>query len=90
MAAHSVTTLSFPTVGERSYRFIGGGTPMRDMVRDFPWQNTALGAIDDWSAALRTSVGIVMHSVHPMFLWWGDELTQVYNCLLYTSPSPRD
>ncbi|USX15102.1 hybrid sensor histidine kinase/response regulator [Oxalobacteraceae bacterium OTU3CAMAD1] len=79
MAAHSVTTLSFPAVGERSYRFIGDGTPMRDMVRDFPWQNTALGAIADWSAALRTSVGIVMHSVHPMFLWWGDELTQVYN-----------
>jgi signal transduction histidine kinase len=80
MAALSVTTLSFPAaVGERSYRFIGGGTPMRDMVRDFPWQDTVLGAIDDWSAALRTSVGIVMHSVHPMFLWWGDELTQVYN-----------
>nr|WP_315215627.1 ATP-binding protein [uncultured Duganella sp.] len=79
MAAHSVTTLSFPAVGERSHRFMGGGTPMRDMVRDFPWQNTALGAIGDWSAALRTSVGIVMHSVHPMFLWWGDELTQVYN-----------
>ncbi|USX27578.1 ATP-binding protein [Oxalobacteraceae bacterium OTU3CINTB1] len=80
MAAHSVTTLSFPAaVGARSTRFIGGGTPMRDMVRDFPWQDTALGAIDDWSAALRTSVGIVMHSVHPMFLWWGDGLTQVYN-----------
>jgi len=80
MAAHSVTTLSFPAaVGERSYRFIGGGTPMRDMVRDFPWQDTVLGAIDDWPVALRTSVGIVMHSVHPMFLWWGEELTQVYN-----------
>jgi signal transduction histidine kinase len=80
MAALSVTTLSFPAaVGARSYRFIGGGTPMRDMVRDFPWQDTVLGAIDDWPAALRTSVGIVMHAVHPMFLWWGDELVQVYN-----------
>jgi signal transduction histidine kinase len=80
MAAPSVTTLSFPAAaGARPHRFIGGGTPMRDMVRDFPWQDTVLGAIDDWPAALRTSVGIVMHSVHPMFLWWGDELTQVYN-----------
>ena len=79
MAAHSVTTLSFPATGARPYRFIGGGTPMRDMVRGYPWHNTVLGAIDGWSAALRTSVGIVMHSVHPMFLWWGDELTQVYN-----------
>ncbi|SEO51640.1 Signal transduction histidine kinase [Duganella sp. CF517] len=79
MAALSVTTLSFPAaVGARA-RFIGGGTPMRDMVRDFPWQETVLGAIDDWPVALRTSVGIVMHSAHPMFLWWGDGLTQVYN-----------
>ncbi|HEX8406588.1 MAG TPA: HAMP domain-containing sensor histidine kinase, partial [Duganella sp.] len=80
MAAHSVTTLSFPSAaGERPYRFIGSGTPMREMVRDFPWQNTVLGAIDAWPDALRTSVGIVMHSVHPMFLWWGEQLTQIYN-----------
>lgn len=80
MAAHSVTTLSFPgAAGDRQYRFIGSGTPMRDMVRDFPWQNTVLGAIDAWPDALRTSVGIVLHSVHPMFLWWGEELTQIYN-----------
>ncbi|MBP1206317.1 signal transduction histidine kinase [Duganella sp. 1411] len=79
MAAHSVTTLSFPAADAHAYRFIGQGTPMRDMVRDFPWHTTALGAIDDWPAALRTAVGIVMHSVHPMFLWWGEQLTQVYN-----------
>ena len=80
MAALSVTTLSFPgAAGDRTYRFIGSGTPMRDMVRNFPWQNTALGAIDAWPDALRTSVGIVLHSVHPMFLWWGDQLTQIYN-----------
>ena len=80
MAALSVSTLSFPSAaGERSYRFIGSGTPMRDMVRNFPWQNTVLGAIDGWPDALRTSVGIVLHSAHPMFLWWGDQLTQIYN-----------
>ncbi|HEX7987145.1 MAG TPA: ATP-binding protein [Duganella sp.] len=80
MAAHSVTTLSFPAAADaHPYRFIGQGTPMRDMVRDFPWHTTALGAIGDWPAALRTAVGIVMHSVHPMFLWWGEQLTQVYN-----------
>ncbi|MYM21175.1 response regulator [Duganella sp. FT135W] len=60
-------------------RFIGRGTPMRALVQAHPWDLTPLGAIADWPASLRTAVGLVMHSVHPMFLWWGEQLTQIYN-----------
>jgi signal transduction histidine kinase/CheY-like chemotaxis protein len=77
MPAHSLTSLPYSTV--REHRFIGAGTPMRDMVQAFRWEDTPLGAIDGWPASLRTSVGVVMHSVHPMFLWWGEQLTQLYN-----------
>jgi signal transduction histidine kinase len=78
MPAHSLTSLPCPA-RESGWRFIGAGTPMRDLVRAFRWEDTPLGAIADWPVSLRTSVGVVMHSVHPMFLWWGEQLTQIYN-----------
>jgi signal transduction histidine kinase len=78
MPAHSLTSLPYP-VRESGWRFIGAGTPMRDLVQAFRWEDTPLGAIADWPVSLRTSVGVVMHSVHPMFLWWGEQLTQIYN-----------
>jgi signal transduction histidine kinase len=75
MAAYPVSSL--PTAA--SHRFIGTGTPMRDLVRAFPWHATALGAIDAWPASLRTCVGVVLHAAQPMFLYWGDDLVQIYN-----------
>jgi signal transduction histidine kinase len=79
MPAHSVTSLPYAAAQERPWRFIGAGTPMRDLVRAFAWEDTPLGPIEEWSSSLRNTVGIVMHSVHPMFLWWGGRLTQIYN-----------
>jgi signal transduction histidine kinase/CheY-like chemotaxis protein len=79
MAAHSVTSLAYSAAREHAHRFIGAGTPMRDMVQAFPWEDTPLGAIAEWPTSLRTSVSVVMHSVHPMFLWWGERLVQIYN-----------
>jgi signal transduction histidine kinase/CheY-like chemotaxis protein len=78
MPAHPLTSLPYP-LRERVQRFIGEGTPMRDLVQAFRWEDTPLGAIADWPVSLRTSVGVVMHSVHPMFLWWGEQLIQIYN-----------
>nr|WP_315252735.1 ATP-binding protein [uncultured Duganella sp.] len=75
MLAQSVTPFPVPQLP----RFIGAGTPMRDLVQAHRWQDTPLGAASDWPVSLRTAVGIVMHAVHPMFLWWGDEMIQIYN-----------
>src|SRR5476649_2803009 len=77
--AHLAPTPSFPPDRDPALRFIGAGTPMREMVRSHDWRRTPLGAIADWPASLRTAVGVVMHSVHPMFLWWGERLVQIYN-----------
>ncbi|NYE63451.1 signal transduction histidine kinase [Duganella sp. 1224] len=74
MLAHSLPLADPPLP-----RFIGSGTPMRELVRAHRWDDTPLGPIDGWPASLRGAVSIVMHSVHPMFLWWGEELTQLYN-----------
>jgi signal transduction histidine kinase len=79
MPSFSASTVVYPAARERAPRFIGAGTPMRDMVAAFPWEETPLGPIADWPVSLRTAAGVVMHSVHPMFLWWGEQLTQIYN-----------
>ena len=43
------------------------------------WSLTPLGPIDGWPQALRTAVGICLHSPFPMFVWWGPELINIYN-----------
>ncbi|MET0322379.1 MAG: ATP-binding protein [Duganella sp.] len=81
MSALPVPSLPTPTpmATPTLHRFIGAGTPMRDLVRHYPWHATALGAIDGWPGALRTSVSVVLHAAQPMFLYWGDAMVQIYN-----------
>ena len=67
MLAHSLTSLPDPQ--EPLPRFIGAGTPMRDLVRAHHWEETPLGTIAGWPGSLRTAVSVVLHSVTPMFLW---------------------
>lgn len=50
-----------------------------DIVRHIDWASTPLGSVETWSQSLKSTVGIVLHSRHPMFVWWGPELIQFYN-----------
>ena len=59
--------------------WLEGGGETGELVRAFDWSKTALGSIDSWPASLKVTVGTVLHSRHPMFLWWGPELLQIYN-----------
>jgi hypothetical protein len=52
---------------------------MRALCRALDWSTTALGPVATWSQSLRTIVRVVLDSPTPMFLWWGPELTQIYN-----------
>ena len=58
--------------------FAGPGE-MRARCRAFDWASTQLGPVSDWSASLRTIVATLLASRHPMFLWWGPELVQIFN-----------
>ena len=59
--------------------FMSGGGACGELARSVDWNQTALGPPRLWPAALKTAVGILLHSRQPMFLWWGDELVQIYN-----------
>lgn len=52
---------------------------MGALTRSFDWSKTSIGPPDQWQQSLRTTLGIVLHSAFPMFLFWGDDLTCFYN-----------
>jgi PAS domain S-box-containing protein len=58
--------------------FAGGGE-LGWLMRQFDWSQTSLGPIEFWPQSLRTCVRIVLTSRQPMFVWWGDELINLYN-----------
>lgn len=61
------------------YAFLEGTTEMHRLVAEHDWSNTNLGPIDTWSDVLALSVSLCLNSRFPVILWWGRELTVVYN-----------
>ena len=57
---------------------IGGGAA-GDLIRSIDWSQTPIGPIAAWPRSLLSMVQTLLHSRHPMFLWWGPELIQLYN-----------
>jgi PAS domain S-box-containing protein len=62
-----------------SLDFLRGGGETGELARSTDWTKTPLGAPATWSPALRTVLGIMFNTRHPMFLFWGPEHVQFYN-----------
>ena len=56
-----------------------GGGISGALMRSVDWASTPLGPVEGWPESLKTTVGTLLHSRHPMFLWWGPDLIQFYN-----------
>jgi PAS domain S-box-containing protein len=48
-------------------------------LRSIDWASTPLGHMDTWSSPLREVVNLLMRSPYPTALFWGEELTVIYN-----------
>ncbi|KAF2028661.1 putative histidine kinase HHK16p [Setomelanomma holmii] len=48
-------------------------------ARKVDWGNTPLGPMDDWSVQFRELANLVMRNPFPCALFWGEELTMMYN-----------
>jgi PAS domain S-box-containing protein len=76
----------------RDAGFLSGGGQLGDLIRAKDWGPTPLGPIDRWPQALRTAVRIMLTSRQPMFVWWGRDLTNLYNdayCSILGGKHPR-
>ncbi|MFN6531361.1 ATP-binding protein [Nostoc sp. ChiSLP03a] len=59
--------------------FLIGGGEMGARMREQDWSKTSLGPTQQWPQSLKTAVRIMLTSRQPMFVWWGEELINLYN-----------
>ncbi len=58
--------------------FLGGGE-MGARMREQDWSKTSLGPTQQWPQSLKTAVRIMLTCRQPMFVWWGEDLINLYN-----------
>ncbi len=52
---------------------------MATLMHSYDWHSHPLGSPDQWPLSLTTSLRIMLHSAHPMFIWWTRELYMFHN-----------
>jgi signal transduction histidine kinase len=62
-----------------SLDFLSGHGEMTERIRNFNWENTALGSPEKWSSGLRNTVALMLSNRFPMLLWWGEDYISIYN-----------
>lgn len=56
-----------------------GGKEMGELIRSWDWAKTSLGPIANWSEALVAVVNVALNSDVASAVYWGPELTMIYN-----------
>jgi len=64
---------------EKRFHFLQDGGELGELTRNHNWADTPVGPIELWPLSLKMTVGTILHSGFPMFLWWGEEMIQFYN-----------
>jgi signal transduction histidine kinase/CheY-like chemotaxis protein len=59
--------------------FLAASGEMAERIRKFDWSRTPLGPPENWSSALRATVGLMLANSFPMLLWWGPDYISIYN-----------
>ncbi|AVH67496.1 ATP-binding protein [Nostoc sp. 'Peltigera membranacea cyanobiont' N6] len=59
--------------------FLLGGGEMGARMRERDWSKTSLGPTQQWPQSLKTAVRIMLTCRQAMFVWWGEELINLYN-----------
>ena len=59
--------------------FLQGGGTMGALMRDHDWSTTSLGLPRQWPASLRSAVGICLGTSFPIAIYWGSDLSLIYN-----------
>ena len=52
---------------------------MQTLIDEFDWSATPIGPRESWPQSLRTSLSICLASRFPILIWWGPDLTMLYN-----------
>jgi PAS domain S-box-containing protein len=60
-------------------QFLQGGGELGALIRSKDWSATLLGPSEFWPQSLKTTLGILLNSRYPMFVFWGPQLIKIYN-----------
>ncbi|MDB5526215.1 MAG: sensor/response regulator hybrid [Rhizobium sp.] len=64
---------------ESTVRRLGGNGVMTAHIEAHDWSATPLGPISGWPTSLRTVVDLMLRSIQPVYIAWGEELISLYN-----------
>ncbi|MEO6838324.1 MAG: hypothetical protein ABI261_05055, partial [Ginsengibacter sp.] len=64
---------------KEKFPFLAGGGEMGKLISKKDWSKNEVGPIESWPSSLRITLGIILHSRFPKFLWWGPQLISFYN-----------
>lgn len=64
---------------DTNQNFLSKGGEMGALTRAKDWSKTAVGPVETWPQSLRTTLGLLLNSKFPMFLFWGPEHICFYN-----------
>ena len=79
MARPLPETTEFKPINDGRPNRIFASGEMADLTREFDWDKSILGPIEQWPQSLIVTVNNLLATKHPMFLWRGPELIQFYN-----------
>ncbi|HYF33036.1 MAG TPA: PAS domain S-box protein [Chitinophagaceae bacterium] len=68
--------------------FLSEGGEMGQYIRNYDWSKTPLGDPFGWPQSLRSTLSICLNSNFPIAIYWGNDLTLLYNDAW--SPIPGD
>lgn len=69
--------------------FLAGGGAAGELIRRFAWADTPIGPPRTWAQGLRTTVRIMLTTGHPTMIFWGPDLTCLYNDAFSRSLGPE-
>ncbi len=76
---NKITLLNAEAKRIEDYPFLENTGEMGDLILKYDWSKTCLGPLDQWPVSLRITLGNILHSGFPMFLWWGEDMLCFYN-----------
>lgn len=65
-------------LGDLEHVFAHAGA-MGPLLEAFDWGSTALGHPEDWPEGLRSAASICLGAKYPIAIYWGEDLTLLYN-----------
>lgn len=59
--------------------FLGAGGETGELIKNYNWANSAVGAPENWPHSLKISISNALRSGFPTLVLWGKELISFYN-----------